>query len=120
MKKINFFILLSLSLIVIGGCGTQKAEWTYLFNGKDLGGWIQKNGDAPYEVVDSAIVGMSVLNTPNSFLCTEKYYGDFILELEFKVDENLNSGVQIRSNSVPEYMDGRVHGYQVEIDPSPR
>ena len=36
------------------------------------------------------------------------------------VDPDLNSGVQIRSLSKPDYRDGRVHGYQVEIDPSPR
>jgi hypothetical protein len=32
----------------------------------------------------------------------------------------MNSGVQIRSESRPDYKDGRVHGYQVEIDPSDR
>jgi hypothetical protein len=32
----------------------------------------------------------------------------------------MNSGIQIRSNSFPGYRDGRVHGYQVEIDPSDR
>jgi len=60
------------------------------------------------------------LNTPNSFLCTEKDYADFILEFEVLVDTALNSGVQIRSHSFPEYNNGRVHGYQVEIDPSDR
>jgi len=44
----------------------------------------------------------------------------FILEFDFKVDEGLNSGVQFRSNSLKEYKDGRVHGYQFEIDPSAR
>jgi hypothetical protein len=34
---------------------------------------------------------------------------------EVKVDDRLNSGVQIRSRSVAEYQDGRVHGPQVEI-----
>ena len=47
-------------------------------------------------------------------------YGDFILEFEFKVDDGLNSGVQIRSHSLKEYRNGLVHGYQFEIDPSPR
>jgi hypothetical protein len=60
------------------------------------------------------------LNSPNSFLATKKIYGDFILEFDFKVDEGLNSGVQFRSNSLKEYKDGRVHGYQFEIDPSDR
>ena len=47
-------------------------------------------------------------------------YDDFILELDFKVDPEMNSGIQIRSNSFPEYNNGRVHGYQIEIDPSER
>jgi hypothetical protein len=88
-----------------------------LFDGKTLDGWVQKGGKAKYEIKDGTIHGSSVPNTSNSFLCTEKLYGDFIFEYEFKVDEALNSGVQIRSNSFKEYRNGRVHGYQVEIDP---
>ena len=106
-----------------------EVEWKPLFNGKDLSGWNQKGGQAKYEVVDGAIVGTSVLKTPNSFLCTDKDYADFVLEYEFKVDPKLNSGVQIRSKCFDEQTEvmwedmskkipaGRVHGYQVEIDP---
>jgi len=94
--------------------------WTYLFNGKDLTGWKQLNGKALYEVKDGIIVGTTVMNTPNSFLTTEKMYSDFIFEVELKVDPSMNSGIQFRSNSLPEYRDGRVHGYQMEIDPSER
>ena len=78
------------------------------------------NGKALYEVVDGMVVGTSVANTPNSFMTTEKTYSDFILEFEVMVDPELNSGVQIRSLSKADYRDYRVHGYQVEIDPSPR
>jgi hypothetical protein len=99
---------------------SEKPGWEDLFNGSDLSGWVRMGGDASFEVADGAIVGTSVMNTPNSFLCTEKTYGDFILELEYKVDPLLNSGIQIRSLSLPEYLSGRVHGYQVEIDPSER
>jgi hypothetical protein len=95
-------------------------SWKDLFDGKTLDGWVQKGGQAQYAVRDGVIVGTTVLNTPNSFLCTKQFYSNFILELEFKVDAKLNSGVQIRSNSFPEYDDGRVHGYQIEIDPSDR
>ena len=87
---------------------------------KTLHGWIQRGGKAKYAVEDGMILGVSVPNTENSFLCTEKSYNDFILELEFKVDRGLNSGVQVRSESRPDYKNGRVHGYQVEIDPSKR
>lgn len=92
-----------------------EAGWVSLFNGKDLTGWEQKNGLAKYEAKDGCIVGTSVPNSPNSFLCTTKDYGDFELEFEVKVDAALNSGVQIRSHSIPGYQNGRVHGYQVEI-----
>jgi len=98
----------------------EKMAWQPLFDGKTLNGWVQRNGKAKYEVVDGEIVGTTVQGTPNSFLCTEKDYGNFILELEFLVDPTLNSGIQIRSESKPEYRNGRVHGYQVEIDPSSR
>ncbi len=95
-------------------------DWVSLFNGNNLDNWIQRNGEAPYHVDGDEIVGTTVLNTPNSFLCTRESYGDFILEYEFLVDPLLNSGVQIRSESRPDYRDGRVHGYQIEIDPAPR
>lgn len=95
-----------------------KDTWEFLFNKKDLEGWKQLGGEANYHVENGAIVGTSVKGTPNSFLCTEKMYSDFILELEVKADSGLNSGIQIRSNSSPEH--DRVHGYQVEIDPTER
>lgn len=103
-----------------GAAREGAAKFVPLFDGKTLDGWKQLGGKAEYRVEDGMIVGSSVPNTPNSFLCTEKHYGDFILELEFEVDPGLNSGVQIRSNSFPDDRKGRVHGYQVEIDPSSR
>lgn len=103
-----------------------------LFNGRDLSGWTQRGGKALYSVEDGTIVGRSVPNTANSFLCTSRPYTNFVLELEFKVATNLNSGVQIRSECFDEAREvtvagkaikipaGRVHGYQIEIDPSDR
>lgn len=109
--------VLSVSLVLTAVASAPGAEgqWVSLFNGKDLAGWTQKNGLAKYEVKDGCIVGTSVPNSPNSFLCSSRDYGDFELEFEVKVDAALNSGVQIRSASTPGYQSGRVHGYQVEI-----
>jgi len=121
MKTATMFVVLvacAMSLHAV-----QEAEengFVPLFDGKTLDGWEQKGGKAKYTVEDGCIVGTSVPNTSNSFLCTKKHYSDFILELEFKVDPGLNSGVQVRSNSLKEYRNGQVHGYQVEIDPSSR
>lgn len=94
--------------------------WTLLFDGQSLEGWVQRNGEADYQIDGDAIVGVARMGTPNSFLCTRQDYGDFILEYDVMVDPRLNSGVQIRSLSTPAYRDGRVHGYQVELDPSAR
>jgi len=96
------------------------AQWTPLFDGKSLDGWHQLGGKANYAVKGDSIVGSTVPGTPNSFLCTDKVYGDFELEYEVFIDPQLNSGVQIRSMSVPGYKDGVVHGYQIEIDPTQR
>lgn len=107
-------------LTTFAASAQQNGGWTKLFNGKDLSGFRQLNGKARYEVKNNEIVGTTVSNEPNSFLATEKEYGDFILELELFVHPEMNSGIQVRSLSKPEYMNGRVHGYQIEIDPSPR
>lgn len=95
-------------------------QWTHLFNGKNLSGWKQLNGKAKYTIENGEIVGTTVFGEPNTFLATEKEYDDFVLEFEFKVDSTMNSGVQFRSLSTPGFKNGRVHGYQYEIDPSKR
>lgn len=119
MKIRLIFSLLMMSAATVIAQSNQDG-WQLLFNGKDFKGFKQLNGKAKYEVKDGEMVGTTVSNEPNSFLATEKTYKDFILELELFVDPSMNSGVQIRSLSTPEYQKGRVHGYQVEIDPSER
>lgn len=90
--------------------------WKPLFNGENLEGWTQKNGTANYKVEEGVVVGRTAVGSPNSFLCTTSDYKNFELTFEVKVDNGLNSGVQIRSQSTPEFNDGRVHGPQVEIE----
>jgi len=128
MRLIGKSVLVACVAVFIGTARAEEkprpvaadVKFTPLFDGKTLDGWKQLGGKAKYEAKDAAIVGASVPNTSNSFLCTKKTYGDFVLEYEFKVDPSLNSGVQIRSNSIKSHKSGRVHGYQVEIDPSKR
>ncbi|WP_297693150.1 DUF1080 domain-containing protein [uncultured Eudoraea sp.] len=124
LKNTHFYKITILFLLLTSlGCSDSKKDntpWISLFDGETLNGWTIKGGEAQYEVRDEIIVGITVHNTPNTFLTTDKMYGDFILELDYKVDSSMNSGIQIRSNSFPHYRNGRVHGYQVEIDPSER
>ncbi|MGD1088832.1 MAG: DUF1080 domain-containing protein [Verrucomicrobiota bacterium] len=109
-----------------------KEGWINLFNGKDLSGWTQKTGDARFFVDDGCIVGEVVSESDtNSVLCTKKNYDNFILELDFKVDHQLFSGVHIRSEYAAKDTPGKwngqpltipaghVYGYLVLIDPSP-
>jgi hypothetical protein len=106
-------LTLTLSSVAIAG------ETIELFNGKDLSGWKKRGGNATYRVENGEIVGSSAPNTTNTFLCTDKEFGNFEMELDFKIDprDNLaNSGVQLRSHSRPEGDQERVYGYQVEID----
>jgi hypothetical protein len=117
MKK-PIYLYLMLFSAMISGCNSDK-PWENLIK-KDLSNWIQLNGTAPFAIKNGEITGTTVLESPNSFLCTKEKYGDFILEFDTWFDPQMNSGVQIRSESKSDYMDGRVHGYQVEMDPSER
>ena len=47
-------------------------SWEPLFNGKNLSGWKKLNGKAQFKVENGAIVGVSKMGTPNSFLATKK------------------------------------------------
>lgn len=140
MKSTAVRLSLAIIALVFGSSGQPQLSaaapadegWVNLFNGKDLDGWVQRGGKAKYRAENGEVVGSTVPNTDNSFLCTTRDYSNFILEVDFKVQQGLNSGIQIRSQSfdAPKSIEtkgkkrdipaGRVHGYQVEIDPSDR
>ncbi|MEM1442756.1 MAG: DUF1080 domain-containing protein [Verrucomicrobiota bacterium] len=107
--------------------------WVSLFDGETLKGWKPSTlGNAEYSVLDGTIYGKTVEGSPNTFLLSEKQYGDFELEFEVKVHDKLNSGCQIRSREKTEAdlaisgKDGkpakdlnRFWGPQVELESSP-
>jgi hypothetical protein len=134
MKKyITYFVFLSFFFLSINFLLAQENDWVDLFDGESLEGWSIHSGFAKYRVEDGAIVGNAVKGSPNTFLCTDQEFGDFILEFEvFLKDNKLNSGVQFRSLIAPENLTywlrnekgdmypklipkDRVYGYQVEI-----
>lgn len=129
MNTINRIVALGL-LALTAGCASQPsspaaaapgtAAAIPLFNGRDLAGWTIRGGQASFSVEDGTIVGRTASGQPNSFLCTDLTFHDFDLSLEFKVDKELNSGVQIRSQAKPAGSAEIVFGYQIEIDPAPR
>ena len=127
MKALNFFpvtlaaVFMSLPVFAHDG-------WINLFNGKNLNGWEEHSGKARYTVEDGVLTGQSVSDSGNSFLCTTQTFENFELEVEYKCDALLNSGVQIRSEVFPDatnaiiggkefkFAADRIHGYQCEID----
>jgi hypothetical protein len=124
-------LVLVVTLALALATGASAQGWVKLFDGKTLKAWSVHSGTATYKAENKMIVGTAVLGSQNSFLCTEKEFGDFILEFEVKVDPELNSGVQIRSEIAREEKvwkatrngkeitrkapPDRVYGYQVEI-----
>ena len=130
-------------VILICASGATSAEppagdeWLSLFDGRTLDGWEVREDNGKFFVEDGAIVGETTAGVKGSYLCTKESYDNFVLELEFKIDEGLNSGVQIRSGVYEEetttlymsgklklgprtYNAGQVYGYQIEIDTSER
>ncbi len=133
MKSIYTTLIAALSL-GFASLGAAEEGWVSLFDGKTLDGWKKSTvGSAEYSVVDGAIKGLTVEGSPNTFLLSEKQYGDFELQFEVKVHDKLNSGVQIRSREKTEAdieppkdgkkkknnQLGRFFGPQVEIEASP-
>src|SRR5947208_2413219 len=119
MKK-QFITAFIVCLLTTSNTTLFADQTVKIFNGKDLEGWTKRGGNGTFAVEDGLIVGRSAPNTTNTFLCTDKEFGDFELELDFKIDPtDFNSGVQIRSHSRPERDQQRVYGYQVEIDTKP-
>jgi len=131
-SRMCLVVCVAVGTAVVGWAAAQEGGWVSLFDGKTLNGWSVHSGFAKYAAQDGMIVGMAVQGSPNSFLCTDKEYGDFVLEFEVKCDPALNSGVQFRSHIAQEEMyfifqnakgqpqtttipRDRVYGYQVEI-----
>ena len=120
MLTLKKYSILALSFISLSAAAQKTKP---LFDGKTLTGWKAVAGAAPYKAENGMIVGTMTKDTPNSFLITEKEFGDFILELDVKLEgDNTNSGIQTRSHIKPEGNRGKglVYGRQVEIDPTAR
>ena len=131
----NLFASLTATILLLSLHNNSAAQdnWISLFDGETLEGWTVHSGHAPYRVEDGAIVGQAIKNSPNTFLCTDREFSDFILEFEVLLeDDELNSGVQFRSQIAPQELvfwfrndqgkyqpitipADRVYGYQVEI-----
>lgn len=107
MKQLLFIISCILLSTSVQAQSKQK-----LFNGKDLSGWTI-HGTEKWYVEKGNLVCESGPDKKYGYLSTNKKYKNFILEYEFKLEANGNSGVFIRSS-----IDGtKISGWQVEVAP---
>ena len=101
MKKSPVAMFLFLCAFV-GSAADGQPQAKSLFNGRDLTGWVVMFA-GEWTVEDGALVGRNGKDwstnpqKSGSWLRTEKRYGDFILELEYAINEGGNSGIFIRS-----------------------
>lgn len=82
-----------------------------LFNGKDLTGW---DGDPRLWSIANGVVTGTTDGTKidhNTFLISKRTYANFDLRLEVRL-RNHNSGIQIRSEALPEWV---VRGLQADM-----
>jgi len=111
------FTALAPCLLFAGeGADVQKEEgFVALTNGKDLSGWKVTGGNGEFKMEDGEIVGTGRKVNANTFLISEKTYGDFDFRFEMKFDTlDGNSGMMFRG--LQKNGDGRVFGYQCEHD----
>ena len=110
MKK--YYLSFLLISILFSCLENQKLETISLFNGENLDGWIIY-GTEKWYVEDYELVCESGPDKEYGYLGTEENFDDFILTLQFKQENNGNSGVFFRSS-----VDGtKVKGWQVEVAP---
>ena len=114
VRRATTSLTLLAAVLGLATTDTFAEELSPIFNGTNLAGW-KAVGGAVFDVQDGVILGKTGDGT-YGWLCAEKTYGDFIIELEVNITSG-NSGVQIRSH-LP---DGKTMvGYQIEVDPTAR
>lgn len=101
----------------------KAGEWVDLFNGTDLTGWhtYGKEGvGAAWKVADGAIY-LDVANKDGwqaeggGDIVTDKAYGNYELELEWKISKNGNSGIIYNIVEKPDYQYPWLTGPEMQV-----
>lgn len=116
MRLITKFCLLSMFMIVPQMVLSQN--WQSLFDGKSTKGWVIVDNPANIQIKENCMVlKMTPHTSRHAFVRTTKKYKNFIFEVEYKRDLNLDSGVLFRSCNAPDSAYSALFGYMVKIDP---
>ena len=95
-QKLSKAALVALFALSLGSTDVQaqkKGKWVTLFDGKSFNGWHSWQSDKvlpQWKIEDGAMV---LAEKGGKDLVTDKEYGDFELELEWKISEKGNSGI---------------------------
>src|SRR5687768_3701884 len=90
------FVPLILAVLTFGGLLRGAPELKPIFNGTDLAGWKAAQKEQFWRVEDGVLVGESVADLKESYLWTERSYGDFMFEFEVRWTGEIDSGVEMR------------------------
>jgi len=97
--------VLTASVLVAGLSPAPAQDFVSLFNGKDFSGWKTRSPDHRW-VIENGVIDLKAPGDGKGnyafMLFTERTYGDFILNLEFKVPDDVpaNSGVFLRTSDL--------------------
>ena len=87
--------------LVMSASSTAQADQVVLlplFNGKDLSGWKVPKGNIWWKVEKGVLVCQSGPNKRGSTLWTEEKFADFHLELDFRYQGQVDTGVFLRTS----------------------
>ena len=93
------------AILTLAAAAASAAEWTPLFNGKNLDGWTCRSKDK-FKVEDGLLIG-SQSDGKGDDLATTKLFDNFELRFTYRVKWPCNSGMWFR------YKGGK--GYQFDI-----
>ena len=106
MRRLLITLTTTTILLAVSGCAGSKGPegFVTLFNGQDLNGWLTVGDDSAWTVKDGELTvkraDMDGKEHNFDYLWTKDKYGDFILDLEFKVVEGTNSGIFFRTSDL--------------------
>jgi len=92
MKTI--YIPAILGIFLACGCSQSKS----LFNGRDLTGWVEIGSENAW-YVDNGILKCTGEKQGYAWLSTDRKYGDFVLECDWRIQPEGNAGIFLRAPS---------------------
>ena len=92
MKRFLAYFIGVMFILMSTSCQFKNVTSYVLFE-EDSNDWFT-SGDAIWDFDDNELIG--TVNGGAGFVMTKKLYKDFILEMEFKPDSTINSGIFIR------------------------